>query len=123
MDIDDVTEAFRERNHFSIFDTRSGYHVDCKGAYTTREQRAIAERRRVRIGQGYIYVDAPENAIVAKLLFGSDQDILDAEAVYVRQRKRVSVGRIERRAREAGVLREWRALRRRADRILAEETR
>lgn len=120
---EDIVDALAERSHFSVFDRKSDYRLDCKGAYSALERRALVDRRRVRVGRRFVYLDAPENLIVAKLVFGSDQDILDAEAVYVRLRDRLDVRRIERRAAEAGVSREWRRLRRRAERILEQERR
>ena len=75
---EDVRDALRERSHFTVHDLRSEYRLDCKGAYTARERVALDLRRRVRAGRGYLYVDAPEDLIVAKLLFGSPQDVLDA---------------------------------------------
>ena len=67
-------------------------------------------------------MDAPEDLIVAKLLFGSPQDVLDAEAVYARQRPRLDLGLVSSLARQFGVSREWHALRRRVERILKGHT-
>jgi len=115
---EDVEEALRARSHFSIHDSRSEYRIDCKGAYTVNEKRALSERRRLRVADTFIFVDSAENLIAMKLLYGSEQDILDAESVYVRQRSRLNLRRIAARARGLGVLEEWTALRRRVDRIL-----
>ncbi len=115
---DDIRDALRERSHFTVHDLRSEYRLDCKGAYSARERVALELRRRVRSGRGFLYVDAPEDLIVAKLLFGSPQDLLDAEAVYARQLPRLDLRRVTSLARRFGVLAEWRALRRRVDRIL-----
>ena len=120
---DDVLDALRERAHFSIHDRRSPYRIDCKGVYGVRERRAIAERRRARIGRVFGYLDSPENLIVMKLLFGSDQDVADAEAVYVRQGQRLNHRRVGARARSLGVGREWAALKARLDQIVRDERR
>ncbi len=117
---DDIRDAVRERSHFTVHDLRSEYRLDCKGAYSAREQVALDLRRRVRSGRSYLYVDAPEDLIVAKLLFGSPQDVLDAEAVYARQLPRLDLRRVNSLARRFGVAEEWRALRRRVDRIVRE---
>jgi hypothetical protein len=115
---EDIRVALREQGHFTVHDLRSEYRLDCKGAYTARERVALELRRRVRSGRGFLYVDAPEDLIVVKLLFGSPQDVLDAEAVYARQRPRLDLRRVSLLARRFGVLEEWRAMRRRVDRIL-----
>lgn len=117
---EEVVDALRERSHFTVHDRESEYRLDCKGVYTAREQVALELRRRVRSGRAFFYVDAPEDLIVAKLLFGSPQDVLDAEAVYARQLPRLDLRRVSSLARRFGVSEEWRALRRRVDRILKE---
>ncbi len=115
---DEIRDALRERSPFTVHDLRSEYRLDCKGAYTARERVALELRRRVRSGRSYLFVDAPEDLIVAKLLSGSSQDVLDAEAVYARQLLHLDLRRIAALARRFGVSEEWRALRRRVDRIL-----
>ena len=115
----EIEEALRERSHFSIHDKKSVYRIDCKGAYTINEKRALSERKRLRVANTFIFVDSPENLIVTKLLFGSDQDILDAESVYARQRPNLNLRRIAARARALGVSKEWNALRKRVDHLLA----
>ena len=117
---EDVRDALRERAHFTVHDLRSEYRLDCKGAYSARERVALEMRRRVRSGKAFLYVDAPEDLIVAKLLFGSPQDVLDAEAVYARQLPKLDLRRVSSLARRFGVVTEWQALRRRVDRILEE---
>ncbi len=120
---EDILDALRGRTHFSILDTRSRFHIDCKGAYGEAERRSLDGRRRRRVGRRYGYLDAPENLIVMKLVFGSEQDIADAEAVYVRQRRRLNLRRVDALALAAGVDREWDALRARIDPILRREER
>ena len=114
VDPRDVVDALREHGHFSIFDTRSEYRIDAKGVYGDLQRWTLQDRRRIRLGRSYVYLDAPENLIVAKLLFGSEQDIGDAEAVYARHRGRLNVRRIAARAKSLGVRREWAALRNRS---------
>jgi hypothetical protein len=115
---EDVEDALRERGHFSVFDRMSEYRIDCKGAYTRMERRALEDRQRFRIGRTYSYIDAPENLVVIKLLFGSEQDLLDAEAVCVRQWHRLDLRRTTFRAQEAGVQKEWAALKARVEDLL-----
>lgn len=117
----DIIDALRERSHFTVFDTRSEYRLDCKGVYSGHERRAVDERRRMKAGRRFLYVDSPENLILMKLAFGSDQDYLDAVAVFVRQRSRINVARLESRARGMGLFQAWRSFRKRVRRI-EEET-
>lgn len=123
VSLEDIEEALRERSHFSVFDSKSGYRIDCKGVYTVNEKRALSERRRLRVAGRLIFVDSAEDLIVMKLLYGSDQDVLDAESVYARQWSRLNMRMIAAMARTLGVSREWDSLRRRVDRLLASEKR
>ncbi|MFQ5987045.1 MAG: hypothetical protein ACE5KQ_06775 [Thermoplasmata archaeon] len=118
---EDIEDALVERGHFSVFDEASEYRLDCRGAYTDFERLALAERRRVRIDRSFVYIDSPANLIVAKLAFGSEQDILDAEAVYARQRPHLDLRQVAARARDRGVLREWKDLQGRVDAVLDAE--
>ena len=117
---EDIEDALRERSHFPIHDRHSEYRLDCKGVYSDRERVALEMRRRIRTGRRFVFADAPEDLIVVKLLFGSPQDVLDAEAVYARQRGRLDLRRTAALARRFQVTKEWQALRRRVERILRE---
>lgn len=118
---EDIRDALRERTQFSAFDDASEYRLDCEAANTPFERATLAERQRVRIDDSFVYIDVPENLIVAKLVLGSEQDVLDAEAVYARQRPDLNLDRLADRARILGVLREWEALRGRVDALLDED--
>jgi len=116
---EDIDEALRAKSHFSVFDSKSGYRIDCKGVYTVNEKYALSERRHLRVAGKLIFVDSAEDLIVMKLLYGSEQDVLDAESVYARQRPLLRLREIAARARALGVSKEWNALRRRVDKVLA----
>jgi len=118
---EEIVDALRERSHFTVFDTRSEYHLDCKGTYSKHERRALRERRRMKAGRRFLYFDSPENLILMKLAFGSDQDYLDAVAVFVRQRPRIDLARLASRAIEMGLAQSWRSFRERVERM-EEET-
>jgi len=123
VSLEDIDEALRAKGHFSVFDSKSGYRIDCKGIYSVNEKRALYERRRLRVAGKLIFVDSAEDLIVMKLLYGSEQDVLDAESVYARQRPLLNLREIAARARALGVSKEWDSLRRRVDRVLANEKR
>jgi hypothetical protein len=116
---EDIKDALSEKGHFTVHDSRSGYRIDCKGAYTTNEKRALSERKRLRVADKFIFVDSAEDLIVMKLLYGSEQDVLDAESVYARQRPTLNMRRIAAEARGLGVSEEWASLRKRVDRLMA----
>jgi len=53
-----------------------------------------------------------------KLLYGSEQDVLDAESVYARQKSTLNMRRLAAEARILGVFEEWGTLRKRVDRLM-----
>ncbi len=67
-----------------------------------------------------IYIASPEDTIANKLLFGSEQDILDAMSIYVRQMGKLDMDYLGEVCREMGVLDELQKLRRRVEETLRE---
>ena len=82
----DVKAALDERSHFTIFDERSEYHVDAKGVCSGKERQSLLSKKTIQLKGVDIYVASPEDTIANKLSFGSEQDIKDAEGIYIRQK-------------------------------------
>lgn len=114
----EVESALRERSHFTIFDKRSEYHVDAKGLYSDADRQTFSRRKRIRVGGVSCHLSSPEDLIAHKLLFGSEQDIRDAEAIYARQKDRLDMAYLRRKCRKLGVSGELKALKDRVDELL-----
>jgi len=101
---EDVRSALKEKTHFTIFDEYSPYHIDAKGAYQDRELDTLKTKRSVHLDDVQCFVASPEDVIANKLLFGSEQDIRDAEGVYVRQMGKLNMNALRNLCRKLGVL-------------------
>ncbi|MFQ5975849.1 MAG: DUF6036 family nucleotidyltransferase [Candidatus Hydrothermarchaeales archaeon] len=100
---DEIKEALREKTHFTIFDKKSEYHIDAKGYYTEKEKRSLETKKAVKLWGKKIYIASPEDIIANKLVFGSQQDIKDAEGILVRQTEKLNHKYLEEICKEMGV--------------------
>jgi hypothetical protein len=116
----DILAALREKSHFTIFDNHSQYRIDSKGAYGDRELETIRTRKTIQLGTVQCFIASPENTIANKLLFGSEQDILDAEGIYARQKKTLDIDALRRACRKLGVMRELANLEKRVKKSIGE---
>lgn len=107
----DRLAALVEGEHCTIDDTRSDYRVDLSSAATTSARHALRYRVVIRSRGLELPVARPEHTIVMKLRFGSDQDIEDAMAIYLRQKDRIDPGLLTRFAARQRVLPALAALR------------
>lgn len=85
--LSDAIEAIKTKSHFTIFDNKSTLRLDIKGIYTELDRVSFKRRKKFKIGTHSIYINTPEDCIVAKLIFGSEKDISDAESIILRQSK------------------------------------
>jgi predicted nucleotidyltransferase len=102
----DILAALKEESHFTIFDKNSEYHIDAKGVYGENERRALKRRRKVSLKGIDVYIASPEDIIVNKLLVGGEQDLKDAEGIYIRQLGKLDMRYLKETCREAGVQKE-----------------
>ncbi len=100
----DMIEAFREKTHFSAEVKSSLFRLDIKGVYDSNAKITMKNRRKVEYEGLKMYVASPEDTIANKLLYGSDQDIEDAEGIYVRQKEKLDTEYLEERCKSMGVL-------------------
>ena len=82
----DLRAALSEGEHCTVDDTRSEYRIDLSSAATASAQHALRYRVTVRSRGVDLPIARPEHTVVMKLKFGSEQDIEDAVAIYLRQR-------------------------------------
>ena len=100
---EDIKDALKEKSHFTIFDTQSDYHIDAKGCYKEKEERTLKTKKAVELWGTKIFIASAEDTIANKLVFGSEQDIRDAEGIYVRQSGKLDLNYLEEICRKMGV--------------------
>lgn len=105
--IDDATAALREHLHFTIEHKGTLFRLDLKGVYNEMDRRTIDRRRKVVFRGTSLYLESPEDLIANKLVFGSPQDLRDAESVYLRQRGLLDLEYLEFACTQNGVGHKW----------------
>ncbi len=114
----DLEMSFRERSHCTIQDKRSMLRLDIKGAYTDTDRETINRRVSFEYKGKNLYIASAEDTIINKLLFGREQDIRDAEGIYVRQLPRLETQYIEKRCKKLHIWKEFTDMRKRVGRYL-----
>ena len=100
-------EALDEKLHASMFYSDNMFRIDFKGVYTELEQSSIDMAISIQYKGISINLDHPSNMIVHKIYFGSEQDIEDAVAVYIRNKDILDVHYMSEKAGKLGVLNEF----------------
>src|SRR3989475_8468559 len=111
---DDLRDALAEKSLFTVHDARSEFHLNLVPAARPTAKDAIRHSVSVRWRNTTLPIAGPEHTIVMKLVYGSEQDVEDALGIYVRQRKRLALGRMRQFAKRQGVLAKLRDLERKA---------
>src|SRR3972149_268682 len=112
---DDLRDACAERAHCTVHDLHSEFRLDIAPAAKPTAKDAIRDSVRVRWRGITLPIADPEHTIVMKLVYGSDQDSEDALGIFVRQRRRLDMPRMQEFARRQGVIKALRELERKAD--------
>lgn len=100
---EEIESALKRKIHASIFLKNSPYRIDLKGVYSSLDEASLRRRKTVKIFGEKAWVEGVEDIIVAKLVYGSQQDLEDVKAILLRQ-KRLDKKYLRRRAKEEKVL-------------------
>jgi len=99
----DILSALDEKAYFTVFDRRSVFRIDAKGAYGSRERATLHTRRKILVDKTVCYLASPEDMIANKLLSGTPQDVRDAEGIYTRQMQHLDIDGLSAATRRLGV--------------------
>jgi hypothetical protein len=119
---EDITDALRRKEHFSIFNSDTIFHVDAKGVYGKKEARTLQSRITIRFSDYEMPISNLEDTIANKLRFGREQDLEDAVALMIANRASLKMDALQALCNDYGLLKELRALVRKAAIQEAEET-
>jgi len=81
----DMRKALDEKSHCTVEDKGTMFRLDIKGIYGEMDERALRNKKKVKIDNSMIFIASPEDTIANKLLFSREQDIKDALGIYTRQ--------------------------------------
>jgi hypothetical protein len=118
-DEDDVKMAFEEKSHATIEDKTSLIRLDIKGIYGENDWITLKRRRKVSLANFVFFIASPEDIIANKLLFGSEQDIKDAEGIYARQFGNLDMKYLAERCRKLDVYEAFLTMKRRVEKYMA----
>ncbi len=110
---EDMKAAFKEKTHCTVEDKESMIRLDIKGIYNEMDQRTFGKRTDFVHKGTKIYLASAEDTIANKLVFGSEQDIRDAESIYVRQSGKLDLNYLEEICGKMGVSEDYENLKQR----------
>ncbi len=119
--VTDIHEALREQSHFTLFDNHSTYRIDAKGVYGEAARETLASRKPFVLEGVKSFLASAEDTIANKLLYGSEQDLHDAEGIFARQLEKLDLDRLRSLCKKLGVLRELSDLEKRVRALLSNE--
>jgi ribosomal protein S8 len=99
---EEFEKSLKDKTHITIFHKKSPFRIDLKGLYSSLDEASLKRRRRVKIFGKKAWIESPEDLIIAKLVYGSEQDLEDVKAVLLRQ-KRLELKYLMKRAEEEKV--------------------
>ena len=119
-DEEDIKTAFEEKSHATIEDKTSMARLDIKGIYGENDRITLERRSKVSLADFEFYVASPEDTIANKLLFGSEQDVKDAEGIYARQFENLDMAYLEKWCKKLGVYDEFLTMKKRVEKRMQE---
>lgn len=119
--VEDMKTAFEEKSHCTVQDKRSMIRLDVKEVYDEMDRRTLRRRITFEHMGTRIYLASPEDIVANKLVFGSEQDIRDAEGIYVRQMNSLDKEYLEDICRKMGVHGDFLKMKNRVEKHLEEK--
>ncbi|MBI4451604.1 hypothetical protein HY642_06535 [Candidatus Woesearchaeota archaeon] len=103
-DEEEIKDALNEKSHVTVFDEESVYRLDVKGVYDELDRITFARRTKVHFRDFDLWVNTPEDSILAKLVYGSPQDLDDAKTMLLRQEGKLDLAYLKTQAQRFKVL-------------------
>ena len=99
----EVVASLKEKSHLSIFDKNSPFRIDIKGTFTKLDIIALKNKRPFEIFNLETWIEDPCDLIIAKLIYGSKQDIEDIVAVLLNFKDDLNFEYLYKRAKQENV--------------------
>lgn len=98
----DVFEGFKEKSHFNAYLGKSPFRADFSWRKGPLAEHGFERAETIKLFGILTRIEAPEDVIIAKLVYGSPQDLEDAKSILHAQ-KNLDKNYIDKRAEEEGV--------------------
>ena len=99
----EIINALLDGSHCSVFDNETILRLDIKTPTRKLEEEALQNKRNMKVFGEDTFIQIPEEIIIAKLLYASDQDIEDAYSILLRLRDDLDYKLMQRLAEREGV--------------------
>lgn len=99
----EVIASLNEKSYISVFDKNSPFRIDIKSIYTELDRIALKNKKQLRIFDLETWIEDPCDLIIAKLIYGSQQDIEDIVAVLLDAKEELNFEYLYIRAKEEKV--------------------
>jgi hypothetical protein len=83
----DIVQAFREKSHFNAYLGTAPFRVDFSWRKGSLAEHGFERAKTSSLLGVRVTIEAPEDIIIAKLVYGSPQDLEDAKAILLLQKK------------------------------------
>lgn len=108
---DEIIDSVNEGTHCSIFWNKDILlRLDIKVPTRVLEEEALINKRKITIFGSDLFIRIPEEIIIAKLIYGSDQDHDDAYGMILRLKNQLDYQLLEKLAKREKVLDKLKAL-------------
>ncbi len=87
----EIQIAIEEKSHCSIYFRDYPYRIDLQGVYSALDRRSMENQIVEIVFEEKMSVEKPEDLIIAKLVYGSSQDLEDAQAIILRQGEKLDL--------------------------------
>lgn len=87
----EILKTIHEHSHCSIFHKNFPFRIDLQGVYSPLDERAIQNREKRLFLNYEAFVEKAEDLVIAKLVYGSHQDLEDAKVVIFRQKEKLDM--------------------------------
>jgi len=83
----DLIEGFREKSHFNAYLGDSPFRADFSWRKGSLAEHGFKRAKDTKLFGILVRMEAPEDVVIAKLVYGSPQDLEDAKAILHAQKK------------------------------------
>jgi hypothetical protein len=113
--------GFDEKTHCTFFYKTGMFRMDLKGVYSDLDAESISMAINGIYNDIELKINNPANLILFKLKFGSEQDYEDALAVYIRQKERINLDFLKKKAQKMKISSHLSSFQKEVDKFLTEE--
>lgn len=103
LDILDLETSLLQGEHVPVFDKCSPYRIDLKTVHDKLDTSSLKNRRKTEIFGVETWIESPEDLIIAKLVYGGQQDEEDVLAVILAQKDELNISYLQKRSQEEHV--------------------